>query len=123
MSAHTPDDRRATGSSGKLRQASGHTVAANRAAGARVPDPDDLERVRRGHIASLTTPTIDGPDGRRVFHIDAYDFLRKGDPAPDTVNPNLWRHAVLNAHHGLFEVCDGIWQVRGHDRSFSISCC
>ncbi|MFM8712896.1 MAG: hypothetical protein ACKOE7_05965, partial [Actinomycetota bacterium] len=70
-----------------------------------MPDPDDLERVRRGHIASLTTPTIDGPDGRRVFHIDAYDFLRKGDPAPDTVNPNLWRHAVLNAHHGLFEVC------------------
>jgi len=89
----------------------------NRAAGARVPNPADLERVRRGHIASLTTPTIDGPEGRRVFHIQAFDFLRKGDPAPDTVNPNLWRHAVLNAHHGLFEVCDGIWQVRGYDIS------
>ena len=117
MSAHSPEDRRVSGRRGILREASGHTVAANRAAGARVPDPDDLERVRRGHIASLTTPTIDGPDGRRVFHIDAYDFLRKGDPAPDTVNPNLWRHAVLNAHHGLFEVCDGIWQVRGYDIS------
>ncbi|NDI16326.1 MAG: MBL fold metallo-hydrolase, partial [Actinobacteria bacterium] len=49
--------------------------------------------------------------------VGAYDFLRKGDAAPDTVNPNLWRHAVLNAHHGLFEVTAGVWQVRGYDIS------
>jgi len=58
-----------------------------------------------------------GPDGRRVFDIAAYDFLRQGNSSPDTVNPNLWRHAVLNAHHGLFEVTAGVWQVRGYDIS------
>jgi alkyl sulfatase BDS1-like metallo-beta-lactamase superfamily hydrolase len=32
-----------------------------------------------------------------------------------TVNPSLWRHAMLNAQTGLFKVTDGIWQVRGFD--------
>jgi len=40
----------------------------------------------------------------------------KGD-APDTVHPNLWRHAKLNVNHGLFEVTEGVWQVRGYDIS------
>ena len=35
--------------------------------------------------------------------------------APDTANPSLWRQAQLNANHGLFEVTDGIYQVRGYD--------
>ena len=94
-----------------------HTVAANVAAGERVPDPSDLARVQRGHVASLAESTIVNADGRKVFDVGAYDFLRKGDAAPDTVNPNLWRHAVLNAHHGLFEVTAGVWQVRGYDIS------
>jgi alkyl sulfatase BDS1-like metallo-beta-lactamase superfamily hydrolase len=29
----------------------------------------------------------------------------------------LWRHATLNAHHGLFEVAKDVWQVRGYDIS------
>ncbi|CAB4621932.1 unannotated protein [freshwater metagenome] len=33
------------------------------------------------------------------------------------MNPSLWRHARLNANHGLFEVADGVWQVRGYDIS------
>ena len=33
--------------------------------------------------------------------------------SPDTVNPSLWRQAQLNKVHGLFEVCEGIYQVRG----------
>jgi alkyl sulfatase BDS1-like metallo-beta-lactamase superfamily hydrolase len=94
-----------------------HTVEANKAAGRRTPDPADLERARRGHIASLSEPVITSPEGRRVFDIGAYEFLRNGDPAPETVNPNLWRHAVLNAHHGLFKVVDDVWQVRGYDIS------
>ena len=36
---------------------------------------------------------------------------------PDTVNPSLWRQAQLNAIHGLFEVREGIYQVRGLDLS------
>ena len=97
--------------------ATSHTVAANVAAGRRAPDPADLVRVRRGHVASLVESTIANSEGRKVFDVGAYDFLRKGDAAPDTVNPNLWRHAVLNAHHGLFEVTAGVWQVRGYDIS------
>jgi alkyl sulfatase BDS1-like metallo-beta-lactamase superfamily hydrolase len=94
-----------------------HTAEANRKAGRRTPDPADLDRVRRGHVASLSESIITSPEGRRVFDIGAYEFLREGAPAPETVNPNLWRHAVLNAHHGLFEVTRGVWQVRGYDIS------
>ena len=94
-----------------------HTVAANRSAGDRQPDPTDLDRVRRGYVASLSEPRIVDSNDRTVFRISEYDFLRSGAPAPDTVNPNLWRHAVLNAHHGLFEVTKDVWQVRGYDIS------
>ena len=99
------------------KDASEHTLAANRRAGERTPDTADVERVRRGYIASLGESVITNADGRRVFDVGAYNFLRKGDASPDTVNPNLWRHATLNAHHGLFEVIDGVWQVRGYDIS------
>ena len=102
---------------GESKDASSHTAARNRAAASRVPDPADLERVRRGHIASLSSSTIESSAGRVVFNVGAYDFLRTGEPSPDTVNPNLWRHATLNAHHGLFEVIAGVWQVRGYDIS------
>jgi alkyl sulfatase BDS1-like metallo-beta-lactamase superfamily hydrolase len=44
-----------------------------------------------------------------------YGFL-EGE-RPDTVNPSLWRQAQLNAIHGLFQVCDGVFQVRGFDIS------
>ena len=37
--------------------------------------------------------------------------------SPPEVNPSLWRQARLNAEHGLFEVRDGVYQVRGADIS------
>ena len=92
-----------------------HTKSAN-SPDSRVFDPLDLERVRRGHIGSLESAIVDA-DGRFVYDAARYEFLRDGRSAPDTVNPHLWRHATLNAHHGLFEVCDGVWQVRGYDIS------
>ncbi|MEY3366707.1 MAG: hypothetical protein RIS71_1444 [Actinomycetota bacterium] len=94
-----------------------HTKRANEP-DARVFDPLDLERVRRGYIGSLETAIVD-PEGRFVYDAGRYEFLRDGRTPPDTVNPHLWRHATLNAHHGLFEVCDGVWQVRGYDISNS----
>jgi alkyl sulfatase BDS1-like metallo-beta-lactamase superfamily hydrolase len=33
------------------------------------------------------------------------------------VNPSLWRQERLNRASGLFEVVDGIYQVRGLDLS------
>jgi len=38
-------------------------------------------------------------------------------PAPDTVNPSLWRNAQLIKRGGLFKVVDRLWQVRGQDLS------
>ena len=83
----------------------------------RVFDPADLARVTRGFIAARTEGQIVDGKGRKVIDTAAYDFLRDGRDAPDTVNPHLWRHATLNAHHGLFEVATGVWQVRGYDIS------
>ena len=80
-------------------------------------DPQDLERVRRGFIAARTESQIVDDHGRKVVDTGAYDFLRDDREPPDTVNPHLWRHATLNAHHGLFEVAPNIWQVRGYDIS------
>ena len=89
----------------------------NRSTQGRVFDPADLERVTRGFIAARTEDRIVDDKGRKVIDTAAYDFLRDGRAAPDTVNPHLWRHATLNAHHGLFEVANGVWQVRGYDIS------
>ena len=78
-------------------------------------DPEDFTRAKRGFIAALADTRIVDPEGRRVTDVGDYGFLNSAPP--DTVHPNLWRHAQLNTNHGLFEVCDGIWQVRGYDIS------
>ena len=94
--------------------ASEHTRAFNGAAATPL-DPEDFTRAQRGFIASLEDTKITDALGRQAGDIGRYDFL-KGD-APDTVHPNLWRHAKLNVNHGLFEVTEGVWQVRGYDIS------
>ncbi len=78
-------------------------------------DPADFDRARRGWIASLDDVHIRDSEGRTSSDIGRYTFL--DEDCPDTVHPSLWRHAQLNAHHGLFEVADGVWQVRGYDIS------
>ena len=95
--------------------ATNHTRSSNQPDD-RVFDPADLERVRRGFVGALSGAILDEA-GRHVIDPGRYEFLRDGRDVPDTVNPHLWRHATLNAHHGLYEVCDGIWQVRGYDIS------
>ncbi len=37
------------------------------------------------------------------------------EKAPDSVNPSLWENTINNHAYGLFEVTDGIYQVRGYD--------
>lgn len=75
-------------------------------------DPVDFEEARRGLIA---TPKgqVKSEDGKVVWDFDAFSFV-KGD-APATVNPSLWRQAILNNQVGLFKVADRIWQLRGFD--------
>ncbi len=46
--------------------------------------------------------------------LSAFAFLESIE-APDSVNPSLWRHARINRIHGLFQVSERIYQVRGFD--------
>lgn len=50
-----------------------------------------------------------------VWDNDAFAFL--GRECPETVNASLWRQSRLTAKQGLFEVANGIYQVRGLDLS------
>jgi alkyl sulfatase BDS1-like metallo-beta-lactamase superfamily hydrolase len=97
--------------------ATAHTASRNSHDHGRSFDPSDEERARRGLIAQLEMDAIRDREGRTVTRIADYDFLRGGDDSPATVNPHLWRHATLNANHGLFEVAPKVWQVRGYDIS------
>lgn len=97
--------------------ASPATVQAQRAAAATLP-PDgtrDAEFALRGFIATREDPLIRNAAGEVVWNLDAYAFV-EGE-APPTVHPSLWRHMRYLKHHGLFEVTDGVWQVRGFDLS------
>ena len=91
------------------------TKQANAALAARLDlDPgSDGEDARRDRIAYIEEDAILDEDGALVWAIPQFEFL-DGD-APETVNPSLWRQSQLAAHHGLFKVMDGIYQVRGYD--------
>lgn len=91
--------------------------AAHRKAGASLPfsDTGDFDDADRGFIAALTPGVVYSSSGEVVWNGDAYDFLT-GD-APASVHPALWRQSQLVAKQGLFEVVEGIYQVRGLDLS------
>ena len=78
-------------------------------------DRQDFEDATRGLIASEPALKVAADNGSHVWNRPAYDFIQ--GEAPATVNPSLWRQASLNNIHGLFEVTNGIYQVRGYDLS------
>jgi alkyl sulfatase BDS1-like metallo-beta-lactamase superfamily hydrolase len=78
-------------------------------------DRTDFDNAERGLVATLDPMTIRNAEGRVVFDLAPYAFL--DGACPDTVHPSLWRQAQLLLKHGLFEVTDGIYQVRGFDIS------
>lgn len=73
----------------------------------------DGEDARRNRLGYIEDEAILADDGSVVWSIPQFEFLKSD--APETVNPSLWRQSQLSAHHGLFEVMDGIYQVRGYD--------
>src|SRR6185437_10421699 len=82
-------------------------AAANQAVLSQLPfaDRQDFEDATRGFIATV-------PD----LQNQAYAFVNDG-PAPATVNPSLWRQAQLDTANGLFQVTDGVYQVRNYSAS------
>lgn len=92
------------------------TRAANERMLAELPfaDETDFENARRGLIAEGSGQITDA-DGRVVWDLDLWGFLR--GEAPDTTNPSLWRQGQLGSISGVFQVTDGVYQVRGYDLS------
>ena len=106
---------RSAGVGGAPGDAAAATVQANEALAKSLElgQAQDFEDARRGLIAR-PEGKIMAADGQTVLvDLDAYRFV--DGKAPPTVNPSLWRQAVLNAQQGLFEVTEGIWQLRGFD--------
>ncbi|MEI0558662.1 alkyl/aryl-sulfatase [Brachyspira intermedia] len=64
-------------------------------------DNADFENAKRGFIETSDDNI-------------SFPFI-SNQPAPDTVNPSLWRQAQLNNISGLFEVTEGIYQIRAFD--------
>lgn len=94
--------------------ASDFTAAANAAAVISFDDHGDFDRAGRGLVATIDDGKVVLGD-HVVFDVARHAFVNETDQAPDTVHPGLWRQARLNVNHGLFEVAEGVWQVRGYD--------
>jgi alkyl sulfatase BDS1-like metallo-beta-lactamase superfamily hydrolase len=92
------------------------TAIAEMAASLPMQDRQDFDDATRGLVGRSEQRQITTADGRQVWDLDAYDFLRGAEP-PDTANPSLWRQGQLLIEDGLFEVVPGIYQLRGYDLS------
>lgn len=95
------------------------TKSANAALLSQLPfdNTEDFETAKKGLIAPLPSDVIKGAEGNPIWNPQQYGFITEGADAPDTVNPSLWRQSQLINIGGLFEVTDGIYQVRNQDLS------
>ncbi|MEV6080643.1 alkyl sulfatase dimerization domain-containing protein [Streptomyces sp. NPDC052069] len=78
-------------------------------------DRSDFEDAERGFVAALAPAVVRTDDGRVIWDGEAYAFL--DEECPDTAHPSLWRQSQLCNKQGLFEVTEGIYQVRNLDLS------
>lgn len=81
-----------------------------------VDDSEDFDDATRGFVGRSEQRQVAADDGRVVWDLDAYEFMRGVSPA-ETANPSLWRQGQLLIEDGLFEVATGIYQLRGYDLS------
>ncbi|MFB7435267.1 alkyl/aryl-sulfatase [Streptomyces microflavus] len=78
-------------------------------------DRSDFDDAERGFVAALSPAVIRTEDGRVIWDGEAYGFL--DEDCPPSAHPSLWRQSQLCAKQGLFEVTEGIYQVRNLDLS------
>ncbi|MFS0553835.1 alkyl/aryl-sulfatase [Brevibacillus sp. 179-C9.3 HS] len=81
-------------------------------------DKQDFADAHRGLIAPLEKKIMN-ENGKVLWDLGKIEFLEH-DPAPETVNPSLWRNGQLQAITGLFKVVDGVYQVRGQGLATTI---
>ena len=105
------------GLNAQSKPASEHTAVINSAVYSQLDfgDTQEAEFAVRGLIAAPEVLELTDEDGRVLWSQAAYSFLDDYETAPDTVNPSLWENTKNNHAYGLFEVCEGIYQVRGYD--------
>lgn len=80
-------------------------------------DTREYDNAVRGLIDAPEVLELKDDQGNVVWSQAAYSFLDDYETAPDTVNPSLWENTKNNHAYGLFEVVEGIYQVRGYDMS------
>jgi alkyl sulfatase BDS1-like metallo-beta-lactamase superfamily hydrolase len=100
--------------------ASGITIARNAAmaAGLNWKDEQSFSDAQKGYVATWDPLTITDSNDNIVWNIEPYLQMEgPGEHIPATVNPSLWRQAHLNNFNGLFQVCEGIYQLRAFDMS------
>uniref|UniRef100_UPI0006659B3B alkyl/aryl-sulfatase n=1 Tax=Enterobacter hormaechei TaxID=158836 RepID=UPI0006659B3B len=101
------------------KDATAATQQANNALFNQLPfsDNTDFTNAHKGFIAPLPQDIIKGEQGNTVWDPQQYAFIKEGDKAPDSVNPSLWRQSQLINISGLFEVTEGVYQIRNLDLS------
>ena len=113
--ATTKETMTETGLDDSTKEATQTTIDSQARVRALLDFEDERERefAQRGLIAAPEELEIKDETGKFVWSQKAYDFLNQ--EAPDSANPSLWRHTQMNNIYGLFEVTEGIYQVRGYD--------
>ena len=109
LDASEPDANGFTKPSGPTKKANADSVQ-----GLALDDSIDFEEAKRGLIESDPALSIASATGRKRSQ---QQFAFVAGDAPASVNPSLWRQAKLNGTNGLFQVAEGIYQVRGYDVS------
>ncbi|HAS6266243.1 TPA: MBL fold metallo-hydrolase [Vibrio vulnificus] len=95
--------------------ATAHTKQANAELAKQLPwhDTSAFERTQRGLIAEFGSHQAG--ELKQRFH---YMAEMNVEQLPETVNPSIWRQGMLNyVAGGLYEVTDGVYQIRGADLS------
>jgi len=77
-------------------------------------DTRDFDEARKGLIAPLNSMIIEADAGHIAWDIERYEFLSAEEGWP-SIHPSLQRQGALNQLTGLYEVTDGVYQVRGLD--------
>ena len=100
----------------KGKMPSEHTLKVLEAARKELPfsDTRDFDEEKKGFIAAPNFWVIKNKDGGVVWDMERYKFFLEGKDFP-SIHPSLQRQSTLNMNYGLYEVMDGVYQVRGFD--------
>ncbi len=100
----------------KGKMPSEHTIKILEASRKTLPfsDTRDFDEEKKGFIAAPDSWQIMADAGNVAWDMERYKFFLKGKDFA-SIHPSLQRQSTLNMNYGLYEVMDGVYQVRGFD--------